>query len=449
MAIRAWVHRIFLCLSLSFLAVGLKNYNPSVSLDGLLYGSVAQQVANQNAYIRMESGSNVYSPFFEHPHLYFWTLGTWLKFFPQEDWSARIPTHLAFFALLLLVFYFLEKIFSRSVALCFVVFILLQPTFAQWYSNLYIDGFFLTLVVAAFCFLYRRNFFWAGFFLALAAMAKGSTVLATGPSFVALLIYSSRKNTKDFFKALTWASLGFFGLLVSYYVLVAKVFRYPEFFSLHYARHFTNRFAPSWAWSEAFSLRMWKPLLMRSSGLVLLLPIGFLLKEKKRRMACSLVLLWTLTWSLMYGGGARFDGWYTLPFLLGFAIAASLVVDSFLSPGVKNKLLKSEQYWPSAALFLVALVQYTPLRIQYRQIPHFFFELRDEIKREACPVVYTHFDCLKVDTFRCTALTWFSQTTLKTATANEKGCHIADSQNGGVAPQEARRFGDFGFWVSR
>lgn len=399
----------FYCLCLTLLAVGLKNFNPGLSLDGLIYAAVSQQVAVNNAYIRLDTGAISYSPFFEHPHLFFWITGTWLKFFPKEDWAIRIPSHICYFITLLWSFRFLQKHFNRETAIIFSLALISMGGFSQWFSNVYIDGMLILFCIGTIFFTIEKNFFGGGIFCALAFLTKGTTALALGPTIALITIYHG-KSIKGFVENSAKFLLPTIAILILYFLLIAKIFNYPEFFEWHYSRHFTNRFSQLWDWSGVLSSKLWKPIFQQSLYLFVFVIIGAITKNKSKKTH-FVVLTWVLTWALMYGGGGRFGGWYLLPFLIASAISFSIWLGETLSNHSKEKLILAAKKIPLIALTLIAFVQYTPIKIQYREVPAAYFELKKLSKEHKCEEINLDFEC--ETSFQCSGLSWYSQTKLK------------------------------------
>ncbi len=97
-------------LALACCAVGIKNFEIGLKIDGLLYSAISRTIARTGEWFLLSANTSDFQPFAEHPHLGFWTQALVFKLLPAADWSARIPGHLYYVAFLFLFFRFVEKV---------------------------------------------------------------------------------------------------------------------------------------------------------------------------------------------------------------------------------------------------------------------------------------------------------------------------------------------------
>lgn len=313
---------LFWCFSLTILAVGLKNFEPSLSQDGVLYAAIARQIAVNGDWFNLDGGVPPLSPFFEHPHFVFWIYAFFLKFLPHEDWAIRIPSHLVYFLQHFLILRYFSKYFGKMTAYFSSVFFVLMTSFAGWHSNTLLDPFFLIFSVVALAAVAEKKYISSGVFVALAFMSKGLTVLALGvPFVVALFVFSERLWTKKI-KALASATLGLVVVLAAYFFLI-KFLGKSDFFESYWDRHITNRFAKTWNWQNLISWPYWKPIFFET---IFLFPIAIYTFIKNFINPWSKVgLAWALFFAAMYAPAGRTGAWYLLPFhwvsVLGLMVA--------------------------------------------------------------------------------------------------------------------------------
>jgi 4-amino-4-deoxy-L-arabinose transferase-like glycosyltransferase len=442
---------ILFCFALSLLAVGLKNSEPGISLDGLLYASVSAQVATFNQYINLQSGAPIYEQFFEHPHMFFWIVGTWLKFFPHEDWAVRVPSHAALFVLLLSSYLFLRQKFSSFTASLFCLFTICLTSLTHWYSNVFIDGIFFTFAITSVLAALTRKSFLSGALLACAVMTKGATVLGVGPTFLVALVLPFWTRAAEWRQpafAILRACLAFWGILFCYYALVAWGFGYGDFFTLYYERHFTNRFLPTLNILGGVSAKLWTPLIERSFYTVFLLLLAPWVKSKNARLAMVLIFVWIVSWAFMYGAANRFGGWYGIPFYIAIAFGVAIIATEFISKNHQNRLEIKLKHAPLVIFGLIAIVQYLPVKVRARVPPQSSFELRKMVQSQKCDAINIHFSCSKGN-FRCSHLRWYTQTLIRSASSPIGNCHLAmlsDREKLPLTSSSGQPIGKYWFW---
>jgi 4-amino-4-deoxy-L-arabinose transferase-like glycosyltransferase len=393
---------IFL-LSLAFLAVGLKNFQPGLSIDGTLYADVARNVAWHNMWFGLDRGAPPFSPFYEHPHLYVWLSGSFLKILPAEDWALRIPNHLVYLATLFFGYQAFLRHHSRSAALVFCLALLAMPTFANWHSNAYIDPLFLLLAATSLLAVAQGRGGLGGSLLALSAATKGLAVLGAVPAFVFFMLTLGRN--KKGLRIAVHALIGFAITLLLYVVPLWLSKTGHDFFHEYFRRQFTSRFQQSWSLSKLDNLEFWRLLALQSTGFVFFVP-ALLIRAPRKALSWG-IGIWTLTFVLMYGGANRIGSQYLLPFQLPAAIGCALIVAKPLShrfAGFGN--LKTLRVLSIAFLFLIALVQYLPIQVHARHPAPEFLALRDYFRESACEDVELR---MHEDWMRVATIAWYAK----------------------------------------
>jgi 4-amino-4-deoxy-L-arabinose transferase-like glycosyltransferase len=407
---RQTVKDILLCLSLSFAAVGLKNFNPGLTIDGPLYAALARQIAVGAEWFHLGGGVPPYQPFFEHPHLFFWITAFWLKIMPHEDWAVRSVSHICFFLTLWGGLSFLRRLSGEKAAAWFPLLMVLMTSNSAWYGNVFMDPMFLLLGAAALCCFVQKRWLWSGALLALSFMTKGTAALAFGPPFLVAAVFL----VKDL-KGAVRAACACLTVLALYLVLLHL--HNPEFLPSHYDRHFTNRFSGRWNFFNVVSKEFLLFALKDSQFLIL--GILALFAFKKSRLWAWVLATWVLSFSLMYAGAGRMGGWYMLPISLAAAVGAALALGHFFDPRPFTKHLTL------VACFFVCLVQYTPVQVQKNKTPEVFFKLRKTFKEIACSRAY----CGMTDSVAVTGpIAWTAQVFLSSKESDPNlQCAIQDS----------------------
>ena len=260
------VHRamadFFWILSLAMVSVGLRNFEPGLSIDGPLYASIARNIARTGEWFRMSGGVPDFQPFAEHPHLGFWIQALFFKILPAQDWSARVMGHVFYVSFLWIFFREIRNRVNERAAVIAILCLWSWSVFSNFFSNFYLDPGALFFGLLFLVFLakslevsaYKRSLVFAalsGFFLAASAMTKGLTILGFGPCAAALVIglgfqkYSRRALTA----CLCLASAS---LVVLSYIYAVRHSAVPNFFDIYWSRQMTGRFSHSWAIHNIF-----------------------------------------------------------------------------------------------------------------------------------------------------------------------------------------------------
>ncbi len=405
------------------LAVGLRAYEPGLSLDGLVYAATAFQIHDSGDWIRLSSGTPVYSDFFEHPHLFFWVLASFLKLGPAEDWVLRMPTQLLFFAAVWFYVFCLRKCERRTEAVLAPVLLVLIPGLTQWFNNTFIDGFFFSLVSISVLFLMRSQHWVSGLFLGLAACAKGSTVLAVGPFFALFYFWNLFTISDQRLKALGSLARCFAGFLIpmaAYLFVVGILFDDFSFFEKHFHRHFTNRFVPQWDFWGFANPKLWTEAVKASSGLLLLFPFAMWRAQWKWR---CLGIVWLLSWALMYGGGTRIGGWYTIPFSMAAFVGGVFLVSAW--KGMQRWIPSEPRFVHSVVpLLLLGILQALPIPVRARGPDAEFALIRPALKKHDCSELVSVRPCVDQG-FDCFAWAWYLRTrVVDTTDSRLPGCYI-------------------------
>ncbi len=86
-------------LSLAALAVGARNFEEGMSIDGPLYAAIARNIARSGEWFFLHGGVPDFVPFVEHTHLGFWIQALFLRFFrlPIGRLASRATSFMCFF----------------------------------------------------------------------------------------------------------------------------------------------------------------------------------------------------------------------------------------------------------------------------------------------------------------------------------------------------------------
>lgn len=380
-------HALLWILCLAALSVGARNFEPGLSLEGILYASMGRQVARTGEWFLLDGGVPDFSPTcIFHPHLGYWILGALFKLAPAEDWSARIVGHCFYVAFLLLMFSAIRRRSGEAVAVWTVVLLWAWYRFSNIFSNVHLDPGMLFFGTAS-VFLFEDAATRAkpvlaslsGAMLALCALYKGLTALAFLPTLALIFIVGLRDDasTLRVKRAVLRAGLWLVGFLVVAipYVVAVKNSRIPDFLDRYWAFQMTNRFQISWRWAGLLSYPFWKTFLRDTYYLGwLALPA---LAQIWRRRALWIPTSLLVTFVLMYAPAGRIGGQYwlgTMPWT-AWLIAQTLV--DFV-PFAARRLVV-----PTAAFSLAALlvIQYLPYSTHKWQPGGEFAEL-SQLRRE-------------------------------------------------------------------
>ncbi len=360
-------------LSLAALAVGARNFEEGLSLDGPLYATIARTIARTGELFYMDGFIPDFQPYAEHPHLGFWLHALLFKFLPMADWVARIPSHLFYISFLILFFHWLRYKSGEWVATVAVLLLWIWPVFSNYFSNFYLDPGALFFGVAALVLfelaLEYRMPLWAlfsGALLGLCTLYKGLTVLGFAPIFAYLSLRPTwvrrRLQGFDYFSAL----LCVFGMavIVGIYVFTIRQSSVPNFLEIYWERQVTSRFGKSPTLLGFFNWRfLWQ--LLKDTHF--LLPLGFF-AFRTRGQGAALALVSLLSFYALYSPTQRIGGQYWLMTLPWVAWLVALGLEQLLNQ-FRLSAQTLRKFTLRASLLLVVLIQYGPFPTHSRKPP--------------------------------------------------------------------------------
>lgn len=373
MSQRSPLQVLFWILCLACLAVGARNFELGLSLDGPLYAAISREMARTGELIRMDGLVPDFQPYAEHPHLGFWLHALFFKILPAQDWVARMPSHLFYVGFLLLFFFWVKRMSGEWVATLAVLLLWIWPVFSNYFSNFYLDPgalFFGTAAIILFQLSFERGMpLWAlfsGALLGLCTLYKGLTVLGFGPVFAYLALQESFEARKLRRTTLVFSVLclvGFAALLGIYY-FVLKNSVVPNFLEIYWQRQVSGRFGRGINWAGFLNWRfVWQ--LMKDT--YFLLPIALLTLRSYHQHA-MLPLVCLLSFYLLYAPTERIGGQYWLMTLPWVAWLVAVGIEQLLAqsrPGI-DKMMR---YSGRAAIVLVCIIQYGPWPTHSRRPP--------------------------------------------------------------------------------
>jgi len=351
-------------VSLAFLGVGTRNFEPGLSVDGPLYCAIARQIVRSHEWFSLYGGVPDFVPFAEHPHGWFWLMALWFKIFPIEDWSARIPGHLFYVGFLYILFRFVRERSSERVAVGSVLLLWVWDRFSSYYSSVYLDpaalffgALFLFSLDRALRTLSYVQALVAGASVAFCVLIKGVIIAGFLPSAIGLCLWKMRDQLSKRLTVIAMVLAAAFCILFAYFMAI-RMSSVPNFFEIYWTRQMTQRFFPMVKWSELWSLQFWW-ILFRDTHL--LLPLVLLIGLRKPREIADeflIPLLCFVTFIFLYApiSRVRSQYWVTLFPWIGWLI----------SGGVSKIWQWNEQkavpISAGVALMGVAIVQYLPFR---------------------------------------------------------------------------------------
>lgn len=354
----------FWIFCLTFVAVGIRNFELGLSSDGPIYSTIARNIIESHDWFFLDSSVPDYTPYFaDHPHLGVWLIAASFKLFGVGDYSARIPGHLFYFAFLCLLFFYIRKVSNERTAFLTLLVLWIWGRFSNSFSAVYLDpgvhffGFLgVVLLESALNQKRERYYFWSGICFSLVILMKGLTVLGYFP--VLILLWGShlfKQNAGFLFKGLALFFSGIF-LPVSLYLFSLKHSSTPEFLEIYWGHQVTNRFAKIASFKNLFSSHFWKPLLEDTNyySILLLLTIPKIFKNKSFQLLGGIALGFVLLYAPNKCSGAH----YFIPIIPVLALGVAL----FFEPYCKFDVFKYAKVWSVVCILAVFILQYIPVR---------------------------------------------------------------------------------------
>ncbi len=374
---------------LSFVAVGLRNFEEGLSSDAPFYATVARNIVKSGDWWKMSTSVPGFEPYYvEHPHLGYWVLASVFKILPIQDWSARIPGHVFYILFLFVYFLWIQKRFSKETAFWSVIVLWSFYKFSNYFSNVYLDpgclffGFTSLVVFEKAVEEAKYPFAIAsGVLLALCTMYKGLTVIAFLPVFAIPLLVHRRSIVEKAVQSLCML----IGLLVPLLVYLKLVMESnaPDFFEIYWDHQMTNRFAQSWSFLGLIEPNFWKELFFDSYGMVLLLVAAFYFALKRKQYLLPLSLF--ISFCVMYAVTFRKGTQYWVMLLPWIALFSADILFSKIPLSIST--LKKASI--VLCVFVVFAAQWLPIRVHGLKAPE-EMKVLNEHKQEPVIVLVTN-----------------------------------------------------------
>ncbi len=391
---------------LSFVAVGLRNFEEGLSSDAPFYSTVARNIVKSGDWLRMSTSVPGFEPYYvEHPHLGYWVLAAVFKVLPIADWSARIPGHLFYILFLWIYFLWIQKKFSEKTAFWSVILLWSFYRFSNFFSNVYLDpgclflGFSSILLFEISIEEAKRSFaFLGGMALALSAMYKGLTVVGFLPVFLVPLVFIRRSAIEKLSCSLIFV-VGFILPLLAYLGIVLNS-SVPDFFDIYWEHQMTNRFAKAWSFLGLLDPPFWKELLFDSYGFLLILPAAFGLAIRKKQYLIPLAFF--TSFLVMYAVTYRKGTQYWLMLLPWIALFGADLILSKIPWAVSSAKKASV----TLAIAIVFVAQWLPVRVHGLKAP----EERDALQKYSdSPVMVLITDQYEMNFLGASRIAWYTE----------------------------------------
>jgi len=366
--------------ALAFLAVGLRNFEAGLSMDGPLYATIARNLAQSQSgsWFRLTTSIPEFQPFFaEHPHLGFWVLAAVFEILPAADWSARIPSHLFYVLFLLLIYSWIAELSrSRRAGALAVVLIWAFPILSNFFSNAYLDPQALVLGTFAVYALERAirpqaAWPWAlfsGLALAGSALTKGFTVLGFGPAMAFLVVNRFAGLRREALSAAIVCLTSSLAILLIYALLLSRS-EVPAFLDTYVTRQWSQRFAVSSDGLRLLDPFFYKELARETHWLLVVIPVWLWIRKRSFPSgdAAKIPLILLASFVLMYVPAGRVGHQYWLMLLPWAAWWLALALDSILPASWSE--VRFRKVTMTVSIVLVVVLQYFPFRVYRSRVP--------------------------------------------------------------------------------
>lgn len=223
--------------------------NKLIDWDEAIYAEVSKNIIRSGDYITLhwDLGSN----WFEKPPLYFWISSTFMRVFGVSEFSARLPSAIAAFLSVIVVYFFAKYLFkSRLVG--FLAGLMLTTTAHIWYYgrlgmlDVTVGFFILVSLFFAYKFLdtYKYRFaVYAGLFTGFAIMTKAIVgLLPVGVIFIYLvyLLISNQAVLKKVLLGALYYTISLLAVALPWH-LVAYLEHGQRFIDVYINEHILGR----------------------------------------------------------------------------------------------------------------------------------------------------------------------------------------------------------------
>jgi 4-amino-4-deoxy-L-arabinose transferase-like glycosyltransferase len=295
-----------------------------LSLDGPLYACIARHVASGDLFV-LKSGVPPFEVFHEHPHLYFWLAGIFVKIFGPIDASLRLLAMCCYAGTLVFSYRLLQHASRGSAFIVFLLLLMAMTNFGTWHMNAYIDPLMLMLAIASLDAALRGRATLCGVLGALVLMTKGLAALAVGPAILMALLMSAQGKQQSIVKTLLSSALACTAVLLAYALVLH--FAAPTFLVDYWSAQ-GARSQGLWSSFGFLRFEFWRVLMIQT--LAMFLCVLWLFKD--RSSLGWAVMLWSLSFVLMLSGVWRVGAQYFLPLMWVAAMAGALALSARLAP---------------------------------------------------------------------------------------------------------------------
>jgi len=353
---------LFWLLALSFLSVGLKNFEIGLNNDGPLYSAISRNIITSGDWFSLDGWVPEFRNYAEHPHLGFWFIAAVFKILPITDSSARIPGHLFFVFFLLFYYGLIKRLSSEKSAVWAILILIVWRSFSNCFSSVFLDPGLLALVTAGlFIFdkaLVENRKVWhllSGICLGTALLIKGLAIAQYLPVFLSFYLLR-RRQTKLYY--LIFFVLGFLSVVIPYISLTVLNCKFP-FFQTYWQRQVAQRVAKTYSFKELLNLNLWSLLLKETYFLALLVPFSLFQRNKSWGYWISFLL--AISFFLFYSPNFAYGAQYWLHL---FPWLAWMIAESYLSklPIKSESLIRTTTIF---SIFAVWFVQYSSISIHH------------------------------------------------------------------------------------
>lgn len=393
-------------LVLSYVSVGLRNFEVGLSSDAPFYSTVSRNIVKSGDWIKMSTSVPGFDPYYvEHPHLGYWVIATVFKVFGADDWVARIPGHFFYVLFLFIYFLWIRNRFSEKTAFWSVIVLWSFYKFSNYFSNVYLDPGCLFFGFASLVLFekaleeskYELSLL-GGVSLALCTMYKGLTVIGFLPVFLVPLLLNKRIFVEKGIQTL----MLLLGALIPLFAYISLVLNSnaPQFFEIYWDHQMTNRFAQAWSFSGLVEPKFWKELFFDSYGLVLLTPyvLSRVVKQKKYWLPLALFSSFCVMYAVTFRKGTQY--WLMLlPWIALFA--ADLLFNK-----IRWEIPSAKKASMTLAIVVVFVAQWLPFRVHGLKAPEEMAVLKEYSKE---PVIILATDEIEMNFLGAGRFAWYTE----------------------------------------
>ncbi|MBU0952754.1 MAG: glycosyltransferase family 39 protein [Elusimicrobia bacterium] len=217
--------------------------------DEAYYSEVAREMLETGNYAVPHFN---YLPFLHKPALYYWFVSLSYKVFGINEFAARLPSVIFILTLLVIIYYFVSRLFNRTTAIMAGVILIANIEMMVISKAATMDALLMLLISASlFCYLEayfsenKRYYIGVYIFSALAVLTKGPSGLIIPGLVIFLFLAFSRQLSKYKEMDLLKGAIIFLVISLPWYVLVTVLTKgdfAKDFFLYHNIARFSSSF---------------------------------------------------------------------------------------------------------------------------------------------------------------------------------------------------------------